>query len=65
MRFTKNLIRALVPVGSPIAAGELERLAGEAQTRLTARLAVAAAPLTIRLHASLTGSARPPGSRGG
>jgi len=49
------LIRALVPVGSPIAAGELERLAGEAQTRLTARLAVAAAPLTIRLHASLDG----------
>jgi hypothetical protein len=36
-----------------VAAADLERLAEQTQARLASRLAVAAVPLTIRLHASI------------
>jgi SpoIID/LytB domain protein len=48
-----TLVRALVPSGSRVAAADLERLAEQTQARLASRLAVAAVPLTIRLHASI------------
>jgi stage II sporulation protein D len=48
-------VRVLVPSGSRVTAGELERLASGAQAQLARRLSVAAAPLTIRLHGTIDG----------
>ena len=57
-----SLIRALVARRLPHQPPEIwSGWPGEAQTRLAARLGVAAAPLTIRLHASLDGFRRATG----
>jgi len=54
-------VRALVPAGSRTTAADLERMAGEAQTKLAQRLGVTASALTIRLHGSLDGFRRATG----
>jgi len=46
-------VRALVPAGSRVTAPDLERLAGNVQTRLAQRLGVNVPALTIRLHGSI------------
>jgi SpoIID/LytB domain protein len=46
-------VRALVPPSSRVAAADLERLAGSAQTRMARRLGVTVPSLTIRLHGSI------------
>ena len=46
-------VRALVPSPSRVAAVDLERLAGSAQTRMAQRLGVTVPSLTIRLHGSV------------
>jgi SpoIID/LytB domain protein len=54
-------VRALVPSGSRVAAVDLERLAGNAQTRMGQRLGVTVPSLTIRLHGSIDGFRRATG----
>ena len=46
-------VRALVPAGSRTTAADLERMAGEAETKMAQRLGVTASALTIRLHGSI------------
>jgi SpoIID/LytB domain protein len=46
-------VRALVPPGSRLAASDLERLAGDAQSKLAQRLGVNVPSITVRLHGSL------------
>jgi SpoIID/LytB domain protein len=54
-------VRALVPSGSRVAAADLERLAGNVQTRMGQRLGVTVPSLTIRLHGSIDGFRRATG----